>query len=99
MSFHLKIHDTEDGKVVAACDKDILGEAYQEGDTKLALEEDFYGKEEGGFLELLEALKECVTANIAGEELVSELLDEGLVKEKEVKTVEGVPHVQLFFVR
>ncbi|MFB6265837.1 MAG: DUF424 family protein [Candidatus Nanohaloarchaea archaeon] len=43
-----------------------------------------------------EALKEYVTANLVGNELVDALRERGVVEKQEIGEVDGVKHVQLF---
>lgn len=98
MSFVMQEHRTDEGRLLAACDADIVGETFTEEDTQLILDEEFYGTDPVELLDVLDALEGVATANLVGEELVGELLDADIVKEDEVKHVDGVPHVQLFFI-
>ncbi|MDY6773965.1 MAG: DUF424 family protein [Candidatus Nanohaloarchaea archaeon] len=88
--------ETSKGKVVAACDLEILGDSYREDGVKLELDRDFYGGEEVELEGVLEALEGFFTANLAGNDLVEALIEEGVVEEDEVETVDGTKHVQLF---
>ncbi|MDY6776585.1 MAG: DUF424 family protein [Candidatus Nanohaloarchaea archaeon] len=96
MMFQLKIHDTDKGKVVAACDSGMIGDIHEEDGVRLEVREDFYRGEEAGIDEVEEALKEYVTANLVGNELVDALRERGVVEEQEIGEVDGVKHVQLF---
>ncbi|MDY6769323.1 MAG: DUF424 family protein [Candidatus Nanohaloarchaea archaeon] len=87
---------TEKGVVVAACDRALLGDVYKEDGVTLDVDEDFYGGEEVDIDGVVAALDGFFTANLVGNELVGALLDEGVVAEDEVETVDGVKHVQLF---
>lgn len=96
--FSLNVVETEKGKVVAVCDKEILGRSFEEKGVILEVSEKFFGGGEAGEKEVLEALGNCFTGNIVGEEAVSLLIDEGVVEEDRVLKVEGVPTAQIFSV-
>ncbi|MFB6265838.1 MAG: hypothetical protein ABEI07_02010 [Candidatus Nanohaloarchaea archaeon] len=46
MMFQLKIHDTDKGKVVAACDSGMIGDIHEEDGVRIEVREDFYRGEE-----------------------------------------------------
>lgn len=94
--FSLKTYETEKGKLVAACDRSILGEKFEEEGTILNLKESFYHREKVNFKKIKEELREANTANLVGEELMEQLIEEGIVNSEEVKKVQGIPHVQIF---
>ncbi|MCJ7478611.1 MAG: DUF424 family protein [Candidatus Nanohaloarchaeota archaeon QJJ-7] len=87
---------TAKGKIVAACDLEILGDSYSEDGVKLDIKEDFYGGEEVDLEGVTDALERFFTANLAGNQLVEALVEAGVVQEEEIETVDGVKHVQLF---
>ncbi len=87
---------TQKGTVVAACDTDILGDVYTEDGVTLDIDEGFYDGDECELAGVIDALDGFFTANLAGNRLVAALVDEGVVQEGEVATVDGVKHVQLF---
>lgn len=94
--FSLKVHETRKGKVVAACDMNVLGDTYRDGEVKLEVSEKFYGGREAELAEVLGELEEYVTANLVGNRLVEALVDEEVVGEGEFHEVNGVKHAQLF---
>lgn len=98
MTFVMQEHRTDEGRLLAACDADIVGETFTEGETQLILDEEFYGTDHVELLDVLDALDGIATANLAGEALIEELVDADIIEEDEVKHVDGVPHVQLFFI-
>jgi len=94
--FSCRTIQTGKGKIVAACDLDVLGDTYSEDGVRLEVKEDFYGGEEKELHEVVENLRDFFTANLVGNELVEALVDEDIVKRGEVREVDGVKHVQLF---
>lgn len=90
---YLKIHDEG---VVSLCDSGIIGKTFEEGDMQLKVSERFYKGKEASKEEIVTALKNAKTANIAGKESIKLALDEGLVTKQSVKKIKGVPHAQIF---
>ncbi len=89
----LKIHDEG---VVSLCDSDIIGKTFEEGDLQLHVLERFYKGEEATREEIVTALVDSKISNIVGKESVQLAIDEGLITKQSIKTVDGVPHVQIF---
>lgn len=98
MGFVIKVHDNPKGRVVAACDADILGETFDDGERALHVDESFYGGDEAELVDILEAMEDARTTNFVGEELIGELLESDLVEEDEVEEIGGIPHVQMYFI-
>jgi len=98
MSYFLNTHDTEKGKVVAACDTEVLGEQFSEGEVTLHVETDFYRGDEASFADIVRAMQDAATTNFVGEQLINELLENDLIQEAEVETIDGTPHVHLYFI-
>lgn len=94
--FSLRVQETRKGRVVAACDLDLLGETFTEGDVTLHVDEAFYGGDEVELAAVVDALDRYHTANLVGNELIDGLMEAGLVQEEEPEQVDGVRHVQLF---
>jgi hypothetical protein len=79
--------------VLALADKELMGEEFREGDFILAVNSFFQGElvnEE----EVEALLKQATVVNAVGERAVAAVIKAGLSKERFVKTVAGVPHVQ-----
>ena len=98
MMFSLNVRRTPQGTVVAACDLDVLGETFTEGDVTLHVDPDFFGGDEVELDAVVDALDRFHTANLVGNELVAALVEEGVVDAAEPETVDGVRHVHLFWV-
>jgi hypothetical protein len=96
--FFLKTFFSEEGKVVAACDADILGKKFQENEKILHVKQDFYFDRRVGIDEVLEELKQFFTANFVGKMIIEELVSRGIISKDNVKFVNGVPHIQIFMI-
>lgn len=98
MDFLLKRHDSEKGMILAACDKNLLGQEFVEGRKKLSINKDFYEGDEADLATILEALADCITANVVGEQLIQQLIDSDILSPDEIYTVDGIPHAHLYFI-
>ena len=75
MKFILKIHESEEGRVAAVCDNDLLGKIFKEDELVLNIDRKFFGNQPTEINRIKHALKTVDTANIVGNEIVKELLD------------------------
>jgi len=92
---YVKIYRTQGEVLLAACDEELLGKTFREGELKLEVKERFYKGElmEEDALEHL--LEEATIANLTGERCVSKAIELGYVDENRVLYIEGVPHAQM----
>ena len=90
----VKRHAHTGGRLVAACDEQLLGREFKEGKLRLKVRPDFYDGErvdEETYREII-GLAEIV--NIVGERTVQIAIDAGIIDEDSVIRVDGVPHAQ-----
>ena len=80
--------------LVAACDKELLGKTFKEGDLRLEITP-FYEGEDADEEMLLNRLSFCTVANLVGKRTVSIATKHKLISSDCVITIDGVPHVQL----
>ncbi|MEM4335893.1 MAG: DUF424 family protein [Candidatus Anstonellales archaeon] len=94
----LKIHERMGKKVVAVCDKELIGKVYEEGDAILDLKtyKNFYMGKLVSEEEAIKHLAEFNSANIVGKKSVSLALGLKLCEKSEVKTIAGIPHIQIY---
>ena len=81
-------------KIVAACDKELLGKIFEEGKFQLNVKENFYGGKEVSSEELgkifSDMKKEDATFNLAGGKVIEVALETGVMEEKNVGEVDGI---------
>ncbi len=91
--------DTAKGRMIAMCDEELMGKVLKEGKLEIDL------KQYGGFYKgdlvteddaKAQIDKSVYSANVVGERSVKLLVDAGLVKASDIKTVQGVKFVHLF---
>lgn len=93
--FRMKIYRVEKEVLVAVCDSDLVGNTYSEGEFKIEVKEDFYGKEEFDAEDVKNALKNATIANITGEKAVKLAIEMGLINKNNVLKIGSCWHAQM----
>jgi hypothetical protein len=91
----LRMHRCGRELLLAAADKDLLGEVFREGGIKIEVCKEFYEGEDADEATLLNRLSMCSVANLVGEETINIAIREGYVNDECVLRIAGVPHAQL----
>jgi len=79
--------------VLAMADEELAGKEFEEGDFRLSVGL-FYQGELVDEERAKQLLKDATIINAVGKRAVGLLIEAGLIKERFVKTVQGVPHAQ-----
>jgi hypothetical protein len=100
---YIKIHNTESGRIVAMCDESVIGKIIEEEDVEIDLKtySDFYkGRLVGPEgVPSINELEDMSSANIVGKESVAIAIDKGIIGERSVRIVCGVPFAQAFRIK
>lgn len=91
-------HSSGSGTILSLCDDDLIGKKYSEGGLVLDLSSDFY---RGDIIDDRRAAEECKRAyivNAVGERAVSLLKELGLVSEKNIVMIGGIPFSQCLII-
>lgn len=94
MGIRCRRHERGDELLVAACDEELLGETFREGELKIEVKRDFYDGESIEAKALGKLLDHATVANLTGEMTVQIAIDLGFVDAENVLTIDGVPHAQ-----
>lgn len=86
-------------KVVAACDKELVGKVIEKGKFCIEAKSEFYGSEKVSEKKLAGLLKEADSANLLGSRAVNVAIRQGLASDKDIMRIAGIPHVQIFRMR
>ena len=85
-------------RVVAICDKEILGKKFEEGEKQLYVKESFYKGERGKLVneeELIELINENrledATFNIVGDKSIQAAIKTGLINKNFTRKVDKIP--------
>lgn len=91
MKLIAKTHIKEGKTLVSVCDKEILGRIFEEGDLILDLSGDFYDGKEMSDEDVGDLIRNANIVNLVGDSAVKLGVEEDVVDESSVKTIEGIP--------
>jgi hypothetical protein len=80
--------------LLAACDSEILGKTFRDGELRIECSK-FYDGEEVSVEEFVTKLKEATIANLVGTRTVQAAIDEGFVDDNCIIWIGEVPHAQM----
>ncbi len=92
MKLIVKTHIKNGKTLVAVCDKDILGSVFEEGDCILDLSSSFYDGDLMIEEEICDLIRNADMVNLVGTNSVKLGIEEEIIEEDHVKTVEGIPY-------
>lgn len=85
--------------MLAMCDEEVMGRLLKEGKVEINLR-DYGGFYKGELISEEEALRQIdrkvYSANVVGDRAVGLLIKKGIVREEEIRTVQGIRYVHLF---
>ncbi|WP_049997885.1 DUF424 domain-containing protein [Halococcus sediminicola] len=87
--------ETPEGRLVAVCDDELLGETFDNDGVPFEVTEEFYGGEHAGEDRVVASLARARVANIVGAHSVGLAVEHGFVEEANVLDVGGTSHAQL----
>jgi uncharacterized protein len=94
-SIYLKSYNVNKEILVAACDSELVGRTFCEGELHLYVNEDFFKGQPADEHEVKQALEEATIANLVGQRSVTCGIDSGVIDENCVIMIDGVPHAQM----
>lgn len=94
MNMYVRLHTHGDERIVAACDEDIFGKTFREGQAKITVHEDFYMGESLEEEAFIQRLGIATIINLVGNEVVDLAIREGFVSPDAVMVIGGVKHAQ-----
>jgi len=95
MKISYQIYDQQNEKLLAACDKELLGKTFAEEDLHLDVKESFYGGREKELDDIEKEFRCATIANLVGKNTVDKAIENGFGFEEDVLWIEGVPHLQI----
>ncbi len=91
----IKEYLTQGEILLAACDEDIIGETFCEGDLQIIVLESFYGGDKVSKEDFVAQLKKATIVNLVGENVIKIALSLELISEDGIIEIAGVPHAQI----
>jgi hypothetical protein len=92
----IKVYNQSGEIMVAACDEELLGKNFEEGELQLQVHTSFYDGhrvDEQGFVQ---HLGNSTIANLVGENVIKCAIAAGLTTKDCIIRIQGIPHVQIF---
>lgn len=95
---YVRIHETPQGRIVAACDRELLGSVLDDGNSYLDLRayRSFYEGELADEKALESALSGFKSANLVGKRAVGVALALKLAEKASIIYINKTPHIQLY---
>jgi hypothetical protein len=91
----IRKYSTQGEILLAACDDEILGRTFCEGELQLVVSESFYGGEKVSKENFIGLIKNATIINLVGEKVIKIALDLGLIGPDGIIEIDGVPHAQI----
>ncbi|MHC1596041.1 MAG: DUF424 domain-containing protein [Candidatus Syntropharchaeales archaeon] len=95
---YLKTYEVGDERLVAVCDRSIIGRSLEDGEIFFQISEQFYKGEVASEEEVVTALAGATNINLVGERATKCAIDAGILDEEGIIRIAGVPHAQIFFI-
>jgi hypothetical protein len=92
----LKVYNTRNEVMVAACDSELLGKTFEDGDYQIQVSPEFYEDVKVRPENFISHLSEATIINLVGERVIDHAIKAGLVEEDGVIRIKGIPHAQIF---
>jgi len=90
----VKVHIANERKIVAVCDKDLLGKKFEDGDLQMDLSSDFFKGKEMLPEQLEKEISNANVVNFVGKESVDFAIKKNIVQKEKVITIAGIPNAQ-----
>ncbi|MDR0334558.1 MAG: DUF424 family protein [Methanomassiliicoccaceae archaeon] len=91
---YVKIHVRGSERLLAACDEDLLGKIFADGEMRLKVSETFYGGELVSEDTFRERTRSVTVMNLVGERAVTIAQTMGHISEDATIVIGGVKHAQ-----
>ena len=95
MEVYAKLSKCGKHVLLAACDKELLGETLRDGKIVFKVGEEFYKGSKMPVDEAIELMEESSVANLVGANIVNKAIEQGMVHPEAVLNICGVPHAQI----
>lgn len=93
----MKVYRQSGQVVVAACDAELLGETFEEGELILKVTS-FYDGFACSEEEFVVNLRIATSANLVGKKVIEAAINAGFIDKDCVIKIGGVPHAQLYII-
>ena len=96
MQFSVRISDYQKNTMVNMCDAELIGTDVVDGELKIHISENYYGKKIVDKDEAISLLKSASIMNLVGKETISLATNLGIGSESGVKIISDIPFLIIF---
>ena len=96
MQFSVKISDYQKNMMINMCDAELMGKDIVDGELKININENYYGKQLVDKDEAVSLLKSASILNLVGKETISLATGLGIGSESGVKIISDIPFLIIF---
>ena len=96
MQFSVRISDYQKNIMVNMCDAELIGTDVVDGELKIHISENYYGKKIVDKDEAISLLKSASIMNLVGKETISLATSLGIGSESGVKIISDIPFLIIF---
>ena len=91
----IKIYKRGDDLLIGACDENLLGKKFEDGEFQIDVTKEFYGGKRISPEALKKYLQDATIANLVGKNTIKCAIDIGLIDPGCIIKIKGVPHAQM----
>lgn len=98
MSVYLKVHENSGSRIIAVCDKELIGKVLEDkkGYMDLNRYHEFYVGKEVEDEEVKKELKNFSSINMVGKQSVKIALEMNLANDQDVMYIKKIPYIQIY---
>jgi len=89
---YIKIHETQERKIISICDEDLIGKTFEEKDLQLKVSERFYKGEKLSEEKILEEIKSADYINLVGKNSINFAIKNKLILKENIIKIQNIPH-------
>ncbi len=91
----MRIYKVRGEVMLAACDRELLGKKFEEGELVIEVKKNFYYEAFVSEQTFINSMKIATIANLVGDKVISLAIREGYINEENVMRINGIPHAQM----
>jgi hypothetical protein len=92
----LKVYNTQNEVMVAACDTELIGKTFEDGDYQIQVSPEFYEDLKVNPETFISHLQQATIINLVGERVIDHAVKAGVLGEDGIIRIKGIPHAQVF---
>jgi hypothetical protein len=96
MPYSVRISDYQKNTMLNMCDAELVGKEIVDGELKIHISENYYGKQIVEKDEATSMLKSASILNLVGKETISLAIDLGIGSKDGVKIISNIPFLIIF---